>query len=128
MIDRLGNPNTIYNQMVMELEERLDRIFGALASPTRRAILAELTESEQTVLGLVGKFDISQPGITKHLNVLEGAGLIERRKEGRTRICMMDPNALEGATNWIEQCRQYWKESFQALEGVLEELQQGGGQ
>lgn len=109
--------------MVMEFETRLDRIFGALANPTRRAILASLTEGEHTVLGLVGKFEISQPGITKHLNVLENAGLIERRKEGRTRICVMDPNALEGASSWIEQCRKYWEESFQALTEVLEEIQ-----
>lgn len=109
--------------MVIDKEGHLDLVFGALAHPTRRAILANLTQDEASVLGLVDQFEISQPAVTKHLNVLERAGLIERRKEGRQRICRMDPNALEGASSWIEQCREYWEESFQALDEMLTEMQ-----
>jgi len=82
-----------------------------------------LTRSERTVLELAGRFEMSQPAVTKHLKVLEKAGLIQKRKEGRYRYCSLDAEKLEGASEWIEHTRRYWDESFAALEEYLEESQ-----
>lgn len=110
-----------YNQMVIYQEFQLDRLFGALANRTRRAILDRLTRSEQSVLDLAALFEMSQPAVTKHLKVLEQAGLIHKRKEGRYRYCTLDPDTLETASNWIERTREYWEESFAALDHYLEQ-------
>ncbi|GMR11079.1 MAG: metalloregulator ArsR/SmtB family transcription factor [Anaerolineae bacterium] len=109
--------------MVICSAEQLDDIFGALANRTRREILDLLTRSERSVLELAGRFDMSQPAVTKHLNVLKKAGLIRKRKEGRFRYCTLDAEKLGDASEWIERTRQYWEESFAALDEYLEETQ-----
>ncbi len=75
------------------------------------------------MLDLAGRFEISQPAVTKHLNVLERAGLIERRKRGRFRYCRLAPEPLEQATDWIERTQAYWEERFQALDEYLEGIE-----
>lgn len=107
--------------MVIYSELQLDQIFGALANRTRREILNLLTRGERTVLELAGRFDMSQPAVTKHLNVLEKAGLIQKRKEGRYRYCTLDAENLENASDWIERTRHYWEEGFAALDEYLGE-------
>ena len=107
--------------MVIYSTKQLDNIFGALANRTRREILDLLTRSERSVLELTGRFEMSQPAVTKHLKVLEKAGLIQKRKEGRYRYCTLDSEKLGDASEWIESTRQYWAESFSALDEYLEE-------
>ena len=109
--------------MVIYQAEQLDNIFGALANQTRREILDLLTRSERTVLDLAGRFEMSQPAITKHLNVLQRAGLVQKRNAGRYRYCTLDAEALGDASEWIERTREYWEESFAALDEYLEETQ-----
>ena len=82
-----------------------------------------LTTQEVPVLELAGMFEISQPAVTKHLNVLEEAGLIERRRDGRFRYCRLKPQTLEDASGWIARTRRHWEESFEALDRYLEETQ-----
>ena len=106
--------------MVIYTSEQLDNVFGALANRTRREILSLLTRSERSVLELVGRFDISQPAVTKHLKVLEKAGLIQKRKQGRYRYITLDSEKLRDASDWIERTREYWDESFAALDEYLE--------
>ncbi|MFQ5922579.1 MAG: ArsR/SmtB family transcription factor [Anaerolineales bacterium] len=110
----------IYNTQRVQ---QLDDIFGALANRTRREVLDLLTRSERTVLELAARFDMSQPAVTKHLKVLERAGLIQKRKEGRYRYCTLDAEKLGDASEWIERTRQYWEESFAALDEYFEEVQ-----
>jgi DNA-binding transcriptional ArsR family regulator len=100
---------------------RLDGVFGALSNPTRRAILNRLADGTHTVLELAGQFEMSQPAITKHLNILEQVGLIQRRKEGRYRHCSLTPNALDEPNLWIEQLQAHWEQRLDALEKYLEE-------
>ncbi len=114
----------MYNKMVIYSSRQLDHVFNALRNPTRRAILDVLARGQQTVLELASLFSISQPAVTKHLNVLESAGLIERKKDGRQRYCSLTPGALSDATSWIEQTRQHWDERLEALERYLEEDQE----
>lgn len=106
--------------MVIYQDAALDRLFGALGNATRRAILDRLTRSEQSVLELAAMFKISQPAVTKHLKVLERAGLIHKRKEGRYRYCTLEPDTLETASEWLDRTRRYWEESFEALDRYLE--------
>lgn len=87
----------------------LDAIYGALADSTRRAILAHLAESEATVGELAEPFSISRPAISKHLRVLERAGLVERTPEGRISRCRLDAGPMKEAADWIEQYRQFWE-------------------
>jgi DNA-binding transcriptional ArsR family regulator len=105
---------------------RLDATFAALADPTRRAILARLTVGEATVteLALPGSlpFAMSQPAISKHLKVLERAGLISRGREAQRRPCRLEPRPLKTATDWLENYRGYWEESYQRLDTLLAEL------
>ncbi len=109
--------------MVIYSSRQLDHVFNALRNPTRRAILDVLAQGRRTVLELASCFSISQPAVTKHLNVLESAGLIERKKDGRHRYCSLMPGALGEATSWIEQTRQHWEERFEALDRYLEEVE-----
>lgn len=99
----------------------LDRTFGALADPTRRAILARLTTGEATVGELAEPFDISLPAISKHLKVLEEAGLLASRRQGRTRLCRLQTDGLASAADWIETQRRFWTRSLDALERYLAE-------
>ncbi len=102
----------------------LDATFAALADPTRRAILARLTAGEATVTELAAPFEMSQPAISKHLKVLERAGLISRGRDAQRRPCRLEASRLKAATDWLETYRAYWEESFQRLDNLLEELKE----
>lgn len=97
----------------------LDHTFAALADPTRRAILARLALGEATAGELAEPFAISQPAISRHLKVLEGASLIERRREGQHRVCRLNANALKAASDWLEFYARFWSESFDKLDEFL---------
>jgi len=99
----------------------LDSAFAALADPTRRAILSRLASSERSVGELAKPLPMSLPAVSKHLRVLEGAGLVARRKEGRTHILRLVPAALEPAQAWIARHRAFWEARFDALERYLSE-------
>jgi len=100
----------------------LDATFAALADPTRRAILARLADGEATVTELAAPFDMSQPAISKHLKVLERAGLITRGREAQRRPRKLEPRPLAEATDWIERYRKIWEANYKRLDAVLEEL------
>src|SRR5687767_8546462 len=100
----------------------LDATVSALADPTRRAILARLAEGEATVMELAAPFRMSQPAISKHLKVLERAGLISRGRDAQRRPCRLEARPLKAATAWLANYREYWEESFQRLDELLDEL------
>ncbi|MEW6734392.1 MAG: metalloregulator ArsR/SmtB family transcription factor [Acidobacteriota bacterium] len=100
----------------------LDATFAALADPTRRAILARLAIGEASVAELAQPFAMSQPAISKHLKVLERAGLISRGRDRQRRPCRLEAKPLAQATGWLESYRQFWEGSFQRLDAVLDEL------
>jgi DNA-binding transcriptional ArsR family regulator len=97
----------------------LDAAFAALADPTRRAILARLVSGETTVMDLARPFAMSQPAISRHLKVLEGAGLIVRRAEGTKRHCRLAPNALEELEQWLAMLRQALERNYERLDTLL---------
>jgi DNA-binding transcriptional ArsR family regulator len=101
---------------------RLDATFAALADPTRRAILARLAKGEATVMELVAPFRISQPAISKHLKVLERAGLISRGRQAQTRPCRIEARLLAEANQWLEGYRRLWEAQFDRLDDLLDEL------
>src|SRR5258707_3203397 len=103
--------------------DSLNRAFAALADPTRRAIIARLASGEATVNELAEPFDITQPSISKHLKVLERAGLISRGRAAQTRPCRSEAAPLKDATQWLETYRRFWEESFDRLGDYLHELQ-----
>ena len=100
----------------------LDATFAALADPTRRAILARLATGAATVMELAEPFDMSQPAISKHLKVLERAGLISRGRDAQRRPCRMEPKRLDEAAAWIERYREIWDRNYQRLDDLLDEL------
>lgn len=100
----------------------LDQSFAALADPTRRAIIARLAEGEATVQDLARPFSISQPAISRHLKVLEEAGLIETRIEGTARPRRLKPDAVEALWDWLGQYRALWEKQFQRLDALLDSL------
>ncbi|SAK56044.1 ArsR family transcriptional regulator [Caballeronia fortuita] len=100
-------------------EEDLSQVFAALADPTRRAILARLAGGDATVNELAEPFDMSQPSISKHLKVLERAGLISRTREAQTRPCHLEPAPLFEVANWVEAYRSLWNASFDRLDALL---------
>jgi DNA-binding transcriptional ArsR family regulator len=100
----------------------LDVTFAALADPTRRAILARLARGEASVMELAEPFAMTQPAVSKHLKVLERAGLISRGRDAQRRPCRLEARPLKAATDWLENYRQYWEESFQRLDTLLDEL------
>lgn len=102
----------------------LSQVFAALADPTRRAILARLADGEASVNELAAPFTISLPAISKHLKVLEKAGLIERTRTAQWRPCRLQAAPLKDAANWIDHYKRYWEESFDRLGEYLKELQQ----
>lgn len=104
----------------------LDDTFFALADPTRRAILARLAEGEASVAELAEPFAMSQPAITKHLQVLERAGLVSASREGRRRPRRLEPAPLAGATAWLEAYREVWESNFRRLDALLDDLQAKG--
>ncbi|MDB5535296.1 DNA-binding transcriptional ArsR family regulator [Devosia sp. UYZn731] len=101
---------------------RLDATFSALADPTRRAILARLAQGDASVTELAEPFAMSQPAISKHLKVLEGAGLISRGRDAQRRPCKLEAEPLAEATGWLIEYRQYWETSFERLDDLLDEL------
>jgi DNA-binding transcriptional ArsR family regulator len=101
----------------------LDAAFSALADPTRRAILARLAGGDATVLELAEPFEISLPAISRHLKVLEGAGLISRRKDAQRRPCHLEAPALARVAEWVEHTRAAWEARFDRLDAHLQEMQ-----
>jgi DNA-binding transcriptional ArsR family regulator len=115
-----ANPVGItYNYMVISHDDRLDRVFQALADPTRRRILERLAGGEQPVSALVEQFDMSQPAVTKHLNVLQRAGLITRHPSGRLRLARARREALRSPMRWIRRYTRLWNERLDSLEALL---------
>nr|AHZ45583.1 transcription regulator ArsR [uncultured bacterium] len=115
--------------MVVELlgytkpeSKRLDAVFGALADPTRRAILTRLASGEASVSELVEPFPMSQPAISKHIKVLERAGLVTRGRDAQRRPVRIDARVLAEATDWLEEYRKLWQEKFERLDSLLEEM------
>jgi DNA-binding transcriptional ArsR family regulator len=107
----------------MSTTDRLNATFLALADPTRRAILARLALGEASVNELAEPFDMSQPAVSKHLKMLERAGLVSRGRDAQRRPCRLEPAPLEAAYLWIERYRQMWDMNFERLDTLLEELQ-----
>ena len=103
--------------------DRLSTIFAALSDPTRRAILARLGSGEATVTELAEPFAMSLPAISKHLKVLERAGLITRGRQAQWRPCRLEAGALKEADDWLEHYRRFWEQSFDRLDDYLRELQ-----
>lgn len=99
--------------------------FAALADPTRRAILARLMDGEASVNQLAEPFDMSLPAVSKHLKVLEKAGLISRGKEAQWRPARLEPMALKSVADWLEHYRRYWDASFDRLDAYLKKIQKG---
>jgi DNA-binding transcriptional ArsR family regulator len=106
----------------MDASTALDTTFIALADPTRRAILARLAQGEASVLELAKPFKISQPAISKHLKVLERAGLISRGRDKQRRPCRLEAERLAEANAWLENYRHFWEARFQRLDALLEEM------
>jgi len=105
-------------------DDRLDRTFSALADPTRRAILARLTTGEASVTELAAPFDMTLPAVSKHLKVLERAGLIARGRERQWRPARLEAEPLKDVAGWIERYRRFWEESYDRLDEYLQELKQ----
>lgn len=126
---RLDNFNLFNYRLVMQPtgyaqsgQTGLDATFAALADPTRRAILARLSSGEASVKELVEPFAMTQAAVSKHLKVLERAGLISRNRDAQRRPSQLVAGPLEEASAWLEQYRQFWETSFQRLDGLLSEL------
>jgi DNA-binding transcriptional ArsR family regulator len=102
--------------------DQLSVTFAALADPTRRAILARLSQGEASVTELAKPFDLSLPGISKHLKVLQRAGLITQSRSAQWRPCRLEPARLKQASEWVGEYRRFWDESFQRLDEVLQQL------
>ncbi len=109
--------------MVNYNEAQLDLAFGALAHPIRRGIMARLATGEATVAELAGPHNVSAPAISKHLRILEKAGLMARKKEGRVHHCRMDAEKMKKAERWIEHYRKFWEASLDRLDEYLKTMQ-----
>jgi DNA-binding transcriptional ArsR family regulator len=107
----------------MTPSERLDATFIALSDPTRRAILARLKAGEATVNELAAPFEISQPAVSKHLKILERAGLVTRSNVGTSRPVKIEAGPMREAADWLEKYREFWEKSYQRLDALLEILQ-----
>lgn len=102
------------------MKPNLDLVFSALADPTRRGIVARLARGETTVMDLAAPFRMTQPAVTKHIKVLERAGLVSRSREGQTRPCRLEPAPLRAAMEWTGSYRRLWEDSFDRLGDFLE--------
>lgn len=102
--------------------DQLSLTFAALADPTRRAILARLAQGEASVTELAKPFDLSLPGVSKHLKVLQRAGLVRQSRNAQWRPCRLDVGRLKEASEWVGEYRRFWDESFQRLDDVLQEM------
>jgi DNA-binding transcriptional ArsR family regulator len=107
--------------MVNSSPHQLDLVFGALAHPIRRGILARLSTGEATISELAKPFKVSAPAITRHMRILEDAGLLSRRKQGREHHCRLEQKRMKEAAAWMEAQRKFWNERFDALELYLKE-------
>ena len=103
--------------------DQLDSVFSALADPTRRAILARLTEGDANVAELAAPFSMSQPAVSRHLKVLEQAGLISRHRRATARLSHLEADPLREATDWLAKYQAYWDESYERLEELLTKLE-----
>ncbi len=103
-------------------DEKLDAVFFALANPTRRAILARLAEGQSTVNDLAAPFEMSLPAISKHIRVLETAGLIKRGKDAQFRPCMLETQPLQDITRWTDQYRHIWEMRFDTMSNLLHNM------
>lgn len=108
----------------MPTDDELSLTFAALADPTRRAILARLAEGEATVLELAEPFQLSLPAVSKHLKVLQRAGLISQSRRAQWRPCRLEPGRLKDASDWVEHYRSIWEDRFGRLDAYLREIQQ----
>jgi DNA-binding transcriptional ArsR family regulator len=127
-----GKAGFVYNHMVlkpigyaMKQSDRLNATFAALADPTRRAILARLASGEASVTELAKPFAMSQPAISKHLKVLERAGLISRGRDAQRRPGRIEGKPLAEASEWLERYREFWEGSFLRLDALLDEMKTG---
>ena len=102
--------------------QNLDAVFAALADPTRRAILSRLASGDASVNEIAAPFEMSQPAVSKHLKVLERAGLIERAVDKQRRPARLKAEPMAAAVSWLEEFKQFWSSSFDQLDGLLEEL------
>ena len=107
----------------MKTSQQLDATFAALADPTRRAILARLASGEASVMELAKPFALTQPAISKHLKVLERAGLISQRRNAQCRPRRLEAKPLAAATDWLENYRRFWESRFRRLDALLEDMQ-----
>lgn len=114
----------MFNQMVKCSSIILDRTFGALADPTRRRILEQLASGDRCVTDLARPYSMSLPAISKHLRVLERAGLVRRRRDGRIHRLKLQAAPMKQAQQWIEEYRRFWEESFDRLDAYLQQLQE----
>ena len=108
------------------MQDRLSQTLSALADPTRRAILARLATGEATVNELAEPFDISLPAVSRHLKVLEGAGLISRGRDAQWRPCRLETKALREVDSWLERYRRFWTGSFDKMDAYIAELKRKG--
>jgi DNA-binding transcriptional ArsR family regulator len=106
--------------MVSQSPARLNKVFGALADPTRRAMLRRLAAGQRNIRDLAAPFDMSFAAASKHVRVLERAGLVRRRIEGRSHVCRIEPKPLAAASEWLRFYETFWTERFDALEALLE--------
>jgi DNA-binding transcriptional ArsR family regulator len=111
---------------MVSVAERLDRTFGALADPTRRAILARLAKGEASVTELAEPFEMSLPAVSKHLKVLERAGLVSRGRERQWRPARLRPTPIKEVAEWTDRYRRFWDERYDRLDEYLDELQGRG--
>lgn len=115
----------LHNQPEIMQTDSLSTKFAALADPTRRAILARLCDGEASVSDLAEPFAMSLPAVSKHLKVLEKAGLISRGREAQWRPARLEPMALKGVADWLEHYRRYWDKNFDRLDAYLKKIQKG---
>jgi len=112
---------------MLNMPDQLSATLSALADPTRRAILARLVQGEATVNELAEPFAISLPAVSRHLKVLERAGLISRGREAQWRPCKLEPQSLRAVDDWLSIYRRFWDESFDRMAAYIDELKQGAG-
>jgi len=112
--------------MMTDGTDRLSLTFGALADPTRRAILARLTRGDSSVSALAAPFDISLPAVSRHLKVLEQAGLVSRGREGKWRPCRLEASPIREVAIWAGEYRRFWEQSLEKLDDVLGEMKAKG--
>ena len=115
--------DVVLYQMVKYSSERLNLAFGALADPTRRAILARLASGEASVSDLAKPFRMTLPAVSKHLKVLQRAGLVTQGREAQWRPCRLEAAPLKEVADWVERYRVYWEQSFDSLEDYLQKVQ-----